>query len=833
MALLIKLQYIPLLILSFLTYQQNVITGLKFKGNEEPIKNRGSYNVFNNYEINFLNYFEIEFDIAVYTSSEFGYILRIKNKNIPKIYNLFCEELGEDLVFKLNEEGIRNLASIRINKKELIASNWFKIFLRFDLKNNEIQLKIKEHDIVAKNTNLPNTYTPEIIFGKSDHLIDVPSFAIKNLSVGNKLRYFFPLRESHGNIVYSQKGKALGYVSNPEWLINEAYNWKKEVSFSSNSVAGANFNTLRDELYYFNNDSITIYNVVNKTTEVTKFSIPCPVKMLLGTNFLDAANNIIYDYEVYYDSIYAGPTVASLDISTLKWSTLSYDKLPTQLHHHGSYYDIAKKQYILFGGFGNMHYSKDFNAFDINSRKWKTLQSFQGDVIMPRYFTSMGYSKQNDLLYVFGGMGNESGEQILGRQYLYDLHSINLKTKEIKKLWEIKWENNNVVPVRGMLLLNDSVFYTLCYPEHFTNSFLKLYKFSINDGSYEILGDSIPIKSDKINTNANLYYDTNIGKLYTIIQEFGKYDIKSELKVYSISYPSITANQLSKFPNNNSKLSLIKYSILIGGAIIIILLVFLLIRIQKKKQDFKNQVTPTKKRRTIPQIPNAIYLFGNFTVYNKKNKDISYMFSTRLIELFCLVMKESQIEGISSKKISSILWPYKEKDKIKNIRGVTINNLRKGLAEIEGVELIYNKGYYLIKQSDVLYCDYIRLIQIINENQFEKNKEEFFTIISRGKFLKGYDQPLLDQFKESIEAKIEPFIISELERSYAEKNYQTTIEVAETMFNIDPINELAIEYLVKSLQKLKRNDEALIRQQAFLIDYKQTMGYDFTSNFKL
>jgi hypothetical protein len=78
-------------------------------------------------------------------------------------------------------------------------------------------------------------------------------------------------------------------------------------------------------------------------------------------------------------------------------------------------------------------------------------------------------------------MGNESGEQTVGRKYYYDLYKIDLTTKQISKLWEIPWERDNVVPVRGMVILNDSSFYTLCYPEHFSESLLKLYRFSLKD----------------------------------------------------------------------------------------------------------------------------------------------------------------------------------------------------------------------------------------------------------------------------------------------------------------------------------------------------------------
>ncbi len=72
----------------------------------------------------------------------------------------------------------------------------------------------------------------------------------------------------------------------------------------------------------------------------------------------------------------------------------------------------------------------------------------------------------------------------------------------------------------GMVINDKSFFYTLCYPEHFTESFLKLYRFSLQDGDYTILGDSIPIYSDKINTNANLYYDEDLNTLYAVVHEF-------------------------------------------------------------------------------------------------------------------------------------------------------------------------------------------------------------------------------------------------------------------------------------------------------------------------
>src|SRR5690606_32738644 len=113
---------------------------------------------------------------------------------------------------------------------------------------------------------------------------------------------------------------------------------------------------------------------------------------------------------------------------------------------------------------------------------------------------------------------------------------------------------------------NDSSLYTLCYPEHFSETSLRLYRFSLKDGSYEILGDSIPIRSDKITTNANLYFDKGLNNLYALVQEFED-DISSELKVYSLAFPAITKEELSNFPEKQtSKNSLL--ALLIGAGVL-------------------------------------------------------------------------------------------------------------------------------------------------------------------------------------------------------------------------------------------------------------------------
>jgi DNA-binding SARP family transcriptional activator len=829
MSLLTKFHFLIVFSLGFVLFQSSPIGGLKFHGSEQAINQRTSYDVFGTQQVEFIDRFTIDFSLSLNPATEIGYIVRIKNRQNGRIFNLFYDGQGSSLVFKFNEEGKSNLVTANLNKEQLMNKQWFAMSIAFDLVDDSIKLTIDDQTFSTKNLTLADSYQPVILFGKSDHIIDVPSFAIKNLSVSGKETYTFPLLENEGNVVHDNEGIPYGAVINPDWLKNYAYHWKHQRSFHSEAIAGANYNPQKKEIYYYNQDSLWSYNVRSGATQITVFESKSPVDLILGTNFVDTLQNRLYTYEVYYDTPYQGATVASLDLGNLEWRVESHQQLPTQLHHHASYIDQRKSIYTIFGGFGNMKYSKNFFSFDLHQKTWNPIEGFSGDVISPRYFSSVGYRPDSNTLYVLGGMGNESGEQSVGRNYYYDLHQVDLDTKIVTKLWEIPWENDNMVPVRGMLV-DDSNLYTLCYPEHFSESFLRLYRFSLTDGSFEILGDSIPIRSDKITTNANLYFDKGLNNLYAVVQEFED-DISSDLKIYSLAFPAITKTELSSFPEKKSSLKSL-VAILVGiGALGLGLFLYKRLKpkpIPSEDGQEENTFFPVSTKSANGNIPNSILLFGNFTVRDRKNRDITYMFSTQLKQVFCLILQHSITEeGITSQHLSNVLWPDKPADKVKNSRGVTINNLRKTLSELDGIELVHDRGHYKIILHGEAYCDYIRCLQIIAAHQVEERRDEFAEIVSRGKFLYLSDDPLFDLFKEEAETKLEPVLALEVEKSFATDSHSTTISLTEALFNIDPLSETALVHQVKALQKLKLIEESKIAYRTFILEYKRVTGKDF------
>ena len=688
-------------------------------------------------------------------------------------------------------------------------------------------------------------FSPKIVFGKSDHIIDVPEIAVDKLVVNAEHTYTFPLDEADGESVCNQEGTLYGKVENPIWLINEAYHWRKEGGFASASEAGSCYNADRNEIYYFNRDSLFVYNMETGSTSAKAFAERCPVKLFLAGSFFDSGSERLYAYEVYTENGDSEPMIASLDLHTLGWRVESYSRLSMQLHHHCSYYDAVRKRYTIFGGFGNMYYSNKFYMFNAEEERWNTLGSLSGDFLCPRYFSSAGYLDSNHSVYIFGGMGNESGDQVIGRRYFHDFYKVDLQEMRVQKLWDISEGQPNMVPAQDMVILNDSCFYVLRYPESVSNSFLHLYRFSVEDGSCHILGDSIPIYSDKITTNARLYYNERQSRLFVTVQETSD-DVSSKFSVYSLLFPPVS---LEKYTANNgggnaSHVWLVLVAAVVAVAGGSVWIVYKRHRNSGKGEDGKavrqdKEQLPEASDVKVEKMAvdtgtvNSMYLFGDFSVFDRNGRNISYMFSLRIKQIFCLILRYSDADGISSKQLSDLIWPDKPKDKVKNSRGVAINHLRKILKELDGIELVYEKGCFRFTLSSDFYCDYLRFMAIVAENRIEECRQEFLYIVGRGKFVGFMDGPLFDGFKQDVECRLEVLVLQLMKEAFEAQDYAETVSLAEAEFNIDPVNETALSCCLKSLFILKHENAAIGTYQKFVAEYKKYTGEDYPHPFSL
>lgn len=809
--------------------------GLLFNSNDSSLNKRTSYDVFKFYSPTFKDKLNINFDLSLWDNEHFGYILNITDKknNSYSLSYIHSDNNQGYLNFNIDSKSIK--IKIPLEAALLKKRNWIKALIVIDLKNDAVDISINNRHYKAKGFDFRNEITPRIIFGKNEHYTDVPSMAIKNLKIGDENNnYFFPLNEWKGDKVYSDEAVCLGYVENPEWLIRESYFWKPIFTHGFNKVAGLNFNEKDQKLFIYQQDSLLLYDLQSYQSSGLPFKNQLPVNMVLGKSIFNPKEGKYYVYEA--SSVVEGkPSIAAVDLKTLKWETIGKAVLPQQRHHHNVFYNPAEDKLYLFGGYGSFNYYNTFFSYNKVTDHWDAVP-FSGDIITPRFFSASGSAKNADEVFIFGGIGNQSGNQIVGGRHYYDLYKVNLTEHTIKKCWEIKPQEKDFVPANNLIFSKDKkFFYVLCYPHELPKTSLRLYKFSVANGTYETVSGRIPVTSEKIETDVNLFFNQKSQEFFCAIQEFTD-PHHSVVKIFSLSSPPIAQSAYLKAVQEKQKPTFIYIYVIalvliagITGAMI-----FYSIRRKQNSVMISDDTEPVSVAddKADEKKANAIYLLGEFTVIDKNCKDITYLFSPKIKQLFILILLYSMEDnGITSKNISALLWPEKDVSKSKNIKGVTLNHLRNIINDINGIELTFLNDTYYFKFSKDMFCDYCQIINSIKQgtanNRSDASILNNLDILTRGGLLPNLQEPWADTFKHAYEEALMEAVNPEIKKIYEAGNYKRALEISKVILNIDPFNDLALKYQLKALRRIKGVEYARKVYDQFTAEYKKSLDVEY------
>ena len=817
--------------------------GLLFQANDKEIKERTSLQIFQEGEIPcFTKNFQLSFELSIRDFDTFGYVFLLKEDQGKTKYSFTYTYLdGENSTFKFNTDGKENHYSLNL-RNDALAYQWIPVSFAFDLQQDVLTIRIGDNEKKITSLGLKDTFCPHLFFGRYDYILDMPTFAIRNLKLeGDRSHsYTFPLNENEGEEVHTSIGKVL------VWLINGSYHWEKLFEYSFQTPSGITFEPDSQRLIIFSQDSLLTYNLLKRQPQKYSYSNKLPVKLQLATHFMNTTDGKLYVYEL--NNLPLGDaTVAALDLNNQEWKQTGVAALPVQLHHHDGFWDETTGKYLVFGGFGNKRFNNTFLEYDIEGDRWDTL-SYSGDRIIPRYFSGMAVNKNREHIYVFGGMGNESGEQSVGRNYLHDLYLLDRKQQSVRRLWQ-NASDHRLVVARDMILTPDEKYiYALCYPEYLSDTYLQLYRLTVDDGTMKALGDSIPMRSEEIMTNANLYYNSLTHEYYCTTTEFDKKG-HTVIRTYVLSAPPVSLDEIRSY---GSRSSLEIRWLWIMAGIGVLLLAGGVLFVRKKRGKQRNAVLESSSVLMSPPVgrepdksvqgketlakedfesslvrPNAVYLFGPFTVIDRNGRDITHLFSSRLRQVFIYILLHSTHNGVLSASLNEVFWPDKPDDKVKNLKGVTINQIRKNLAELDGVELVHDKGYFRLVFTDC-YCDYFRFRTLKNAEEVEN---ELGILLMRGKFLDGMDAGMMDHFKQKVEEFLSSFLPLEIERLYQQHKYDAVIRFCNVLFRVDPVNELALAYGMHALNHTGSSQEAILQYSLFVREYRQMMNEEYSTSY--
>lgn len=814
--------------------------GLAFASHEVTKDQRTSLNLNPDGPFRIREDFEIKFDVSYQRlTNAFGYILRIIANDSLNIDLVSSPDHSEfyDLNLIINNSPVQihyDFSEIRLKPSE-----WNEVIIAISFKTNQISLSWAGN---KKAAHFPATKLEafRFLFGANDfgkfNTADVPPVSLRNIEILKNKKSFlmWELKKHTATKVYDTTLKDVAVTKNPIWLIDRHVKWVHRKEFFMGKYPSIAFDNTSGVLYASDATSLSTLNV--KTGKLDKIVNSKGTVVHTDANqllYVEETNDII-NYDVFTNKL------SRYDARQKSWQNSDTAYSEPRYWHNNKFYNPFDNALYTFGGYGFYLYNNGFFKYDNAQAKWLNLET--SGFIPPRYLGALGLTPAKDKALIFGGYGSMSGKQEISPQSFYDLYSFDLRSHEVKKVWETRTSpNSGNVVFSNSLVINaqDSCFYVLSFPKDKYQSFVKLRSYSLSRPVGEDLADSISFLFHDVHSFCDLFSSKATKELIAVTAH--KAGDQYKVHVYSINYPPLKTSDIIQVVTRKPARAA-NYYIIIGIALLAIMLSVLIFRKKRTRTSAIGKgIAPTHTTHTeiFIEAPeeklSTIDFFGGFQVVDKSGNDITHKFTTTLKELFVLILLHSVKfeKGISTTVLQEFLWPDKDEISARNNRNVNLKKLRTLLEEIGDISIENTNSYLHLTIHNPVFCDYQTAYRILNSGSMERDKIEILIkYVRRGSLLPNLQTTWLDSFKSDISNKIIDVLLAYSIELDMHKDDKILLDIADSIFNYDSINQEAMVLKCSVLNKKGKHSLAKNWYDHFAKEYMNLYGENYPKTFE-
>ncbi|WP_319589338.1 kelch repeat-containing protein [uncultured Draconibacterium sp.] len=817
--------------------------GLKFNAYNFSLDRRTELDLCPDEFFKLQDEFEISFDYKITriqsnsNAGFFGYVFRVINsedKNID-LLSTPTPDIGLNLVV-----GESNTIIPAQYPLEYI-NNWIRLRIKFLLSEDRLIFYTPDTFYVHENVGFRQNEEVKIVFGANDYKhfknSDVPSMTIKDLKIleKGKVKYHWELNEKEGNKALDKINGRWAIVKNPSWEVLNHQNWQKIFEHELKGEISVAVDNEHGDVFMLGKDDFTEYSTLKNNISKTKYT---NVPAFYDRNFrtiYSPVDKTIYAYLVEEGHLY------SLDINTGTWNKTGKPvNFQTKFRHHNHYFSRSDTSIYIFGGYGMHRYNNEVVKIDVNDKKWNHLP-VDKNIFTPRYLAGLG--ELNDTIYIFGGYGSASGNQLINPQSYFDLITYSIKDGSWSKKFEVDHLIDDMIVGNTMWIDKTTRnYYALVFSKIKFENKIQLIKGNLDSPQIELVGDEIPFQFLDIRTEVYLYFMPAKNKLYTYISYTN--DSTAKVAIYSIDNPPGKASGSKKDFVTSSKFLrylLMLFLLLTAMAVGMILWKKKVAKKEQKQVDIPNAndvetVISRLGHTTIGLLDYNFILFGGFQVFNKDFQDITYKFSPLLKELFLLILLHTlkNNKGISSEKITEVLWYDKTEKSARNNRSVNMAKLRTILDEIGSCELSKKTGYWKINfEPTQLKGDYLEFLDITasKNNMTKQSIDLLIKIVEKGAFLSNVHYDWLDEYKASVSDTIIDTLVKYGKSCNIKEDADFIIHLADSIFNFDMINEDAMILKCMAQYCMGKHSHAKATYAKFFKEYVTMYGQEYERSF--
>lgn len=749
----------------------------------------------------------LSFEMYVRGENVFGNVFRIitdKNETIDLLFTV-GENDKRFPIFVMNE-------SVHPLSKEVARDKWIPVSITLSPQDNQIKLSFDSTELSVRYPT-SNVKSFRVSFGlcpfENFATPDIASVNLRNIEITKKDKLFrsWKLEKHHGDICYDNIANVPAISHNPYWLIDNYISFQKIYETELSKPTSVAFDPTTDRFYMVNDsEKIVIFNANNQKSE--------EIKVKGGRYAANSPNQLIYIPETNQLLSYNldEDLYSFFSFATQTWS----NNTPTAKEHaywnHSITFHPADSALISFGGYGFYRYNNELMLkYPYGNKPNEKIQLTE---ISPRYTSAT--TIVDHTLYIFGGRGCKSGRQELFPKNYYDFYAVNLRSRQVNKLWEMPTQGAEFISGENLIYDKEED----CFYMFATRSGGMLLRVTAKEGKFEPMSLIIGEDFDAQMVHTNLFHSPSQKKLFALVN---KIDINntSNISIYAINYPSMSVAELSQEAPVEKESGSTTWGYWLIAAAVIAAAIGGYYLFGKRKENEKQPVVVQEsseeeiEKENEKQIPAVVLkeeeftnsynfskacicLLGGFHVKDRNGEDITGTFTPTLKALLILLIlfTKEDPKGISGKKMLQLLWSDKTQESAKNNRNVYLSKLRVALEKIGSIEIINQSSFWSIKFGDDVVCDYneaMDFFALIKENKMEDETQfnKLLELLLRGTLLPNTEIDWIDKFKSNFS----DLTIDTLSLLLTEdRNIRNTLKlkIADTLFQHDYINEEAL-----------------------------------------
>ncbi len=790
--------------------------------------------------------FELSFDMTFFAEKEiyFGYVFRLigdDGRNVDLIYDNSDSTLNH---FKVVVGSALSPIAFDIPADRLFGQ-WNTIRLRFDPSRNNLTLKYGSESMVGPLQVSKETCF-KLLFGAARYnnfsTTDVPPMKVRDVRItqeGN-LAYHWPLNEADGTEVREAVRGAAGSVDNPLWIKKLHTTWQPLKKLTLDGPARVTFDAQAGVVYVVGRDTLVRYRVA---TDQLAYSGHARQSLFMDNQvlYVPSRNKI---YNLYPNE----QRVTELAIDSNRWKANVPDSsITTYFLHANKFYSPEASAIYLLGGYGQLKYKNSVQRYDLREKTWKSLP-LRDTLFRPRYLAALGATKGG--AYLLGGYGSVTGKQTLNPGSWHDLLFFSTKSNSFKRIYRFEGANTNYVFANSLVVqAQDSVFYALTFPKDKFDTEMQMVRGSLTRPEFAAVGSPIPFKFLDTNSYADLYFDEHTSR-FVAVTLFKLPAGKTEVAIYSLYAPPLA---ITSQPVEPSLVGIVGKVGIAALALALVLGALAYFKFRGSAPQRAAQPVPVSDRveaaraapvaavqtvdaAVLPPPKNSIFLFGNLQIFSAEGREITRKFTPLLKELFLiLLLYSTRREGISSERLTELLWPDKSTDSARNNRSVNLNKLRAIMAKLDHCSVSKESGYWRLNiDFERLRVDYAHYLQLTTDKRAldKKEIEELLEMTARGGFLADLEYDWLDRFKGEVSSEVIDAYLHYAATVEVASDPDFLIRLADSVFRFDPVNEEAMILKCKALSYLGNHSLAQTTWENFAREYRRIYGEDFEKDMR-